>query len=263
MFCWSDRLSVKQIIATTFCIEVEFEIPGLHRTCWGIFVYFSPDKQLRLAQMAHLLQQQNRWGDYWFLGGDLNDIKDNSEKKGGRLRSEASFTNFRDFIRALGAAEIQYKGPNWTWANNRENEGFVEERLDRFLASPDWILQYHQATVTHVYMQSSDHTLLILEDKPHFHSPPRRFYFDKRFLDLPEAESVIDSAWNTSCQGTPMFQTCERIKLSRIGLLKLKGAHHLNSSRTIRDIKGKMEDMQKEGGNRNWSLLFGISSRIV
>lgn len=29
--------------------------------------------------------------------------------------------------------EIKYKGENYTWANNWEGEGFIQERLDRCL----------------------------------------------------------------------------------------------------------------------------------
>lgn len=84
---WSDNLLVKQVIANDFCFEIEFEEPSLQQTCWGIFDYASADKHIRREQFRYLAQQQDKWGDRWFLGGDLNDIRKTAEKKGGRDRS--------------------------------------------------------------------------------------------------------------------------------------------------------------------------------
>lgn len=53
------------------------------------------------------------------LGGDLNDIKSQEEKKGGRMRSESSFTDFRDFIADMEMGDIKFRGDAYTWANNR------------------------------------------------------------------------------------------------------------------------------------------------
>lgn len=58
-------------------------------------------------------------------------------RKGGRLRSNGSFRNFREFIKDMSIGEIKYAGREWTWANNREWKGSVEDRLDRYFASPE------------------------------------------------------------------------------------------------------------------------------
>lgn len=121
--------------------------------------------------------------------------------------------------------EIRYIRRDWTWTNNKEGEGFVEERLDRFFASLEWIYQFPNAVVHHIQKQASDHCLLILDDKPQAQHITRRFYFDKRFLDIPDVEKEIDNAWNTPQQGTLMFRVYERIKSCRISLLKQKREH--------------------------------------
>lgn len=68
------------------------------------------------------------------MGGDFNDIKSEDEKRGGRERQESSFQAFRTFLDKL---EI---GDTYTWANNREGEGFMQERLDSFYGSIEWML---------------------------------------------------------------------------------------------------------------------------
>lgn len=66
-----------------------------------------------------------------------------------------------------------------------EGEGFVKERLDMFFASPEWTYQNPKAVVNHVQKQTSDHCLLRLEVRPSRLHTVKRFYFDRRFLEVP------------------------------------------------------------------------------
>lgn len=152
----------------------------------------------------------------------------------------------------MAAVETKYRDRDWTWANNWDGESFVEERLDRFLISPEWIQHYPNTVVQHILKQTSDHSLLLLENKPQGQQMSRRFYFDKQFLDLPDVESVIQNAWNSSCLGSPMFQTCSRIKQYRLTLLRIKRDHQMNSQKCITDIKRRIASLQLQGQFRDW-----------
>lgn len=66
-------------------------------------------------------------------GGDFNDILAHEDKQVGIRRAEHSFFPFRNFIYEMGMGEIAFRARRWTWANNRQGEGFIEERLDWFL----------------------------------------------------------------------------------------------------------------------------------
>lgn len=87
---------------TDFFIEVEIEVPDRTSTCWVIFVYTNVDRQIKRDQWGYLMQQRQKWGDIWFLGGNLNEIKEDAEKREGRLRSKDSFRMFRDFFQGNG-----------------------------------------------------------------------------------------------------------------------------------------------------------------
>lgn len=82
--------------------------------------------------------------------GDLNDIKNNEEKKGRNMRNEHSFLNFRNFLTDMEMGDIRVRGKAFTWANNREREGYIQERFDRFCGSIEWMLQHENAVVCHV-----------------------------------------------------------------------------------------------------------------
>lgn len=42
-------------------------------------------------------------------------------------------------------------------------EGFMEERLDMFFGSADWMLDFEKAEVKHILTQSSYHFMLLLD----------------------------------------------------------------------------------------------------
>lgn len=95
----------------------------------GYFVYANADKYLRRGQMQYLVQQRQNLRDILFLGGDLNEILEPFEKKDGRLRTAGSFRFFNDIIRLMSMEEVKCVRNDWSWANNREGEWYIEERL--------------------------------------------------------------------------------------------------------------------------------------
>lgn len=149
--------------------------------------------------------------------------------------------------------ELNYKDRMWTWANNREQEGFVEERLDRFFVSLDWIMAYPQAVVTYVHKQSSDHSLLFLDSTPREVKSKKRFYMDNRSLEKEVIVMEIERAWNKPQQGHPKYEVSARVKECKVALLKMKGSQFLNSALVIKNVKEEMESMQEQGGQRDWA----------
>lgn len=96
-----------------------------------------------------------------------------TEKKGGRRRTERSFGAFRSFITAMEMGEVQFRGDCFTWANNREQEGFIQKRLDHFFGSKDWILLDE---FRHVVRQAPDHFFLLLDSQPQRKKSKSRFF---------------------------------------------------------------------------------------
>lgn len=86
---------------------------------WIIFVHASTEPRERQKQLEILKEMRQRLGARWVIRGDFNDIKNNEEKRGGRRRSESSFSDFRDFIAKIEMGDMKFKGETFTWANNR------------------------------------------------------------------------------------------------------------------------------------------------
>lgn len=138
----------------------------------------------------------------------------------------------------------------------------MEERLDRFLASSEWIFEFPQAIINHVAKQSSDHHLLVLVAKPQVSHHKKRFYFDAKLLDREETYSAIDTAWSKPQTGYPMYQVCARIKECQVVLLKMRGSQQLNSACTIRTLKVEMKNMQQLRGFTDWSWWKSLKQNL-
>ena len=63
--------------------------------------------------------------------GDFNCIKRAREKCGGRIVAESLANCLRDFMMNLGAIDLGFIGPSFTWSNRREGLTNIRERLDR------------------------------------------------------------------------------------------------------------------------------------
>ena len=57
-----------------------------------------------------------------------------------------------------------YSGPNYTWCNQQEGENRVYLRLDRALATMDWLDHFQNIKVQHLVDTTFDHYPILLAD---------------------------------------------------------------------------------------------------
>ncbi|KAH0661423.1 hypothetical protein KY284_026354 [Solanum tuberosum] len=163
---WNDKIQVCQSHTSHFYVETLVHELSTDFKYWCIFVYLSTDRVIRKAQLTELTLKSANWGPLWIIIGDFIDIMDNSEKVGGRSREVASFKDFKNFLWNLGAVDLGFKGKPWTWWCFRENDGIIQERLDRAIVSPGWRLELPLAQIIHLNTEASDHSALLLNTDP-------------------------------------------------------------------------------------------------
>lgn len=81
----------------------------------------------------------------WLVGGDFNEICYDREKLGGIMRSLNQTQEFRDVLDDCYIQDLHASGEFFTWINRRSAENITFERLDRYVATFDWILLYPAA----------------------------------------------------------------------------------------------------------------------
>lgn len=61
--------------------------------------------------------------------------------------------------------EVEFQGRKLTWANNQQEEGYIEAKLDRFFGASQWLMDNETVVVKHIDKQSSDQCMLLLDTK--------------------------------------------------------------------------------------------------
>ncbi|GER33388.1 hypothetical protein STAS_09522 [Striga asiatica] len=262
LLLWDENVHIFQIKKNSFCFQVEFWDESKDKTCWAIFLYASTNNNTRQEQWNFLLQEQVNWGDYWFAGGDWNDTTCPEEKKGGRPRSLNSFSSFNGFISLMGMHDLGIQGHKFTWANNRQDEGFVEEQLDRVFCSLGWLSLYSNPVVANIFLSSSDHGMLILNSNNEQQSKKKRFIFDQRWIQREGFEEVVKKAWSYFQMGTPMFCFQQKIKAVRMDLLKWSCNFRTENAKKIASLHKKLTELRWEGGLRDWKLWDDIQNQL-
>ncbi|KAG8650693.1 hypothetical protein MANES_07G062580v8, partial [Manihot esculenta] len=100
------------------------------------------------------------------LVGDFNCVLNSWEKKGGNAVNWNVADSFRFLINSLGLTDLGFRGPIFTWNNRRDGSLNIQERLDRSLASINWIHLYPSVAVEHLEDRGSDHRPLLVNISP-------------------------------------------------------------------------------------------------
>lgn len=146
----------------------------------------------------------------------------------------------------MGIVDIKFKGEICTWANNREGEGFIQERLDKFFGSAEWMLSYNTTEVKHVMRQASDHSLFLLDSNPVRKKTKARFIFKNRWTKRLESENIIREVWYQQVVGSRMFRVQKKLKLCKQKFIKWRKEEKENSRTEIELIQKEMESMQQQ-----------------
>ncbi|KAH7854983.1 hypothetical protein Vadar_019857 [Vaccinium darrowii] len=128
-----------------------------------------------------------------------------------------------------GGNSIANQSYPFTWRNNRPGHEYIQERLDRVLATPSWCLLFHQASVVHLDTVGSDHSALLLNLKS---VPPRRrapFRFDAPWVEEDEVQDIINQSWSIPVHGSHAFSVYKKIQACRSSLSNWKRRKRLNS----------------------------------
>ncbi|XP_075640721.1 uncharacterized protein LOC142612522 [Castanea sativa] len=127
------------------------------------FVYGHPDHLMREEVWSKLKELGDLAHLKWLCIGDFNQILNGNERFSFNRGRIVEAEIFRQVIFDLKLCELAAFGQKYTWMNNREEEEFVMERLDRAFASIEWIHAYPFYALKNLPIVHSDHGLTILD----------------------------------------------------------------------------------------------------
>ena len=151
----------------------------------------------------------------WVCIGDFNEITRLEEKLRGALRSDKQMQVFRDCLDFYGFKDIGFIGLPFTWCNNRFDGLLVWVRLDRAIASTDWMLKFPFICLHHLAGFSLNHKpIWLCSNDVHswFYQPLRPFHFEEMWIKDEGCERVVHDAWDLSLEGDPMLNVMHKVK---------------------------------------------------
>ncbi|KAL1215221.1 hypothetical protein V5N11_016987 [Cardamine amara subsp. amara] len=182
--------------------------------------------------------------DCWCVVGDFNDILNNSEKIGGPLRGDSSFTPFKDMINSCELLELSSKGNGFTWGGKRFDL-WIQSRLDRCFGNKKWFNIFPGSNQTFLAKRGSDHRPVLVNLVASKEAYRGCFRFDKRFLNKPDVKEAINQAWNSSVlrHGLSGFdeKVSDKLRLCRKVLSRWKRENSSNSSDCITSLQQQLE----------------------
>jgi hypothetical protein len=130
--------------------------------------------------------------------GDFNHVLDQSEKLRGGPVASSSHCPFKHFIDHHGLLDLGFVGNPFTWSNNRKGLETIKERLDKGLASIDWIHLHPEFSLLHIPATHSDHNPISLNTNFSSACLSRPFRFEEFWTKDPTCGIVIAAAWKLS-----------------------------------------------------------------
>ena len=98
----------------------------------------------------------------WLAIRDFNEITGLIKKEGRHARPRRQMENITDAINHCGFREVAFIGPKYTWWYQRSNGKQIRERLDRALATKEWMDLFPTTKLHHLSSSASDHSPLSL-----------------------------------------------------------------------------------------------------
>ncbi len=193
---WHRSMAVSVSSYSQHHIDVIMDYQSSNAWCFMGF-YDSPTVEGKAVAWDILRALRSHHHLPWLCSGDYNELISRDEKWGRLPRPEPQMLHFLKVIDDCGFVDLGFSGPSFTWWNRRTGDARVLERLDRSLATMEWLLQYPNCRVHHLYAIFSDHRPLWIELQPSAQSyRPRKkvFRFEEMWTMDPRCEEEVRKA---------------------------------------------------------------------
>ncbi|XP_030946004.1 uncharacterized protein LOC115970518 [Quercus lobata] len=195
---WKNSLQVDILTYSPRHIDaIVTEKQGMKK--WRFTDFYGHPETGKRAKSWKLLENLSQRSDLpWICMGDYNEIMYAKEKEGGGARPEGQMRIFREAVNRCQLRDLGYMGSDFTWSRRLGCRGWVRERLDRALVSPNWAAAFPVVRLFHVATSVSDHSILVLKES----RPTRKqrkcskvWRFESMWLEDERCNDVVHEAW--------------------------------------------------------------------
>lgn len=239
-------------------IDVEITFAGVN--FFMSFVYGEPGYHGKEKIWERLMRIGAHRRACWGWVGDFNEILHNGEKIGGPSRSEKSFEDFREYVRACERAELSGFEDSFTWSGVRGKK-YIQCKLDRCFGNKEWKRSFAKATQVFLERLGSDHKPVLVRLLGHQSGPRGSFRFDKRMVGKQKVRDHIMEVWNAQ-GGGGQRSLVDRFGSVRRCLGKWKRENGLNSKERLCVVRLDLEN-EYAAGDLDWGKINFLKSEIA
>ncbi|KAH7862901.1 hypothetical protein Vadar_010843 [Vaccinium darrowii] len=236
---WKSDVDLEVDLATKNYMHVIVTDKNKSKMWAATFIYGCPERGgralvwediKRIASLEHLP---------WMCIGDFNQVLCNSDKMGGNSPNQRAISLLHEMISDSGLIELEFKGPKFTWRNNRQGGDFIMERIDMAFASAEWQECYDKAMVFVEPAIGSDHNPLVLNTEVPLEKVGKPFKFESFWIMEDGCTDVVMDSWNRGQEGSIMFSVCQKLKVCKSGVF----LNPLNPRNNLREPDNEGKDM--------------------
>ncbi|KAH7851462.1 hypothetical protein Vadar_011960 [Vaccinium darrowii] len=189
-----------------------------HKLWAATFVYGCPSRAGRESVWDDIRSIARSESLPWMCLGDFNQVMQGSDKLGGHYPSQNSIIAFHGLISDCGRVDLEYKGPKYTWRNNRRGEDFIMERIDLAFANSKWRELYDKAMVFVEPAIGSNHNPLLLNTDVPLNRVGKPFRFESFWATEDSYKSVVEDSWIQNQEGSLMYSVCQKLRTCKVNL---------------------------------------------
>ena len=151
--------------------------------------------------------------------------------------------DFRAVLDECGFRDLGFVGGKFTWCNGHLDGYTIWERLDKAVATMDWLGKFPTTKVIHLECGSSDHKpiLICLNGVPKFRNKPWRF--EHMWLEEEGCRDTVEAAWGCDVPGQAMARVDGKITHCQA---KLKWWSRMAIGNITRLLKEKKKELLRK-----------------
>ena len=209
-----------------------------------INVYAPCDLQGKRQQWDEILQLKTSSQEgLWCVLGDFNSIRHQDERVSSAqsVGPDPSISEFNSWISDMALEEVRSVGRRFTWC--RPN-GSAMSRLDRFLLSDEWLVQWPGSTQFVLDRDYSDHCPILLKSKT-IDWGPKPFKVMDWWLKDKGFQQLVEQQWgNYHPPGWGGFVLNHKIKFLKQCIKHWSFSNGEANARKVQNIKKELNALE-------------------
>ncbi|XP_058788236.1 uncharacterized protein LOC131662466 [Vicia villosa] len=176
---------------------INLVIKDENRGDWRLSCYYGfPERSRRKLAWDMIRDIRNMSHLPWCIIGDFNDLLSQEDKRGTHTHPNWLCTGFRQAVTDCDLIDIALEGYQYTWVRSRGSAHMVEERLDRAMATTEWLDLFLQVSLKNLMAAHSDHNPILLScDILQSYAYRRKFRFENSWLQEQDIDDVVHEGW--------------------------------------------------------------------